>query len=619
MPRILLFLLLLMTSHVWAQGPIEIIRATYGAGRTQTDVTEKVRAAMVNGAIQLIVRGENLGGDPMPNTRKTLTVIYLQNGARQTVRVKDFDTLSLGANFRITKALYGDGRRMKDVTEILNAKVTANRIELPITNANLGGDPAPAVKKHLLVDYEFNGAAANVKLTEGETLVLPPASVATPSAPVPVSALRVIRATYGAGGRRGSADVTQAVAARVANGTLELAVSSTSLNIDPAPGVAKSLTVVYEYNGQRLTATAKDGETLRLNTQAQASTLRVIRATYGGGRRASADVTKVVAARVANDTLDLPVSSSSLNIDPAPGVTKTLTVEYEYKGQRQTASAKDGETLRLNAPAQTQSSALRILRATYTGGRRNADVTSAVAARVANDMLELNVNGNTLGADPAPGTVKTLTIEYEINGQRQTATAKDGEAVILPAVTSFTIYSATYGVQGRTLDATRAVAARVSNNRLELPVTGDTLGGDPAPGIVKTLTVDYELNGRRRTATARDGETLRLPGGGTTSGTSNGPIAAQPSDSVRPRTSGICVYRQANYGGEAVCGSSQTALSGGFRSLRLNGASAVDVYEQTNFSGRSQTISTDTPDLLQVPGSFWRYDSAAMIQSLRAR
>jgi hypothetical protein len=606
MPRILMSLLLLLTAHAWAQGPIEIVRATYGAGRTQVDVTEKVRAALVNGAIQLTVRGENLGGDPVPNTPKTLTVIYRENGARQTVRVNDFDTLRLGVTFRVTKALYGDGRRMKDVTDILNAKVTANRIELAITNANLGGDPAPAVKKSLTVDYEFNGAAAQVKLAEGQTLILPPASAAMPSQPV--SALRILRATYA------GANVTNAVAARVTNDTLELPVSSSTLNTDPAPGQIKTLTVEYEYKGQRQTASARDGETLRLN--APAAALRILRANYGG-----ANVTTAVAARVANDRLELPVSSSTLNTDPAPGTVKTLTVEYELNGQRQTASARDGETLRLNAPAP----ALKILRATYSGGRRaSADVTNAVAARVANDTLELTVNGDSLGVDPAPGTVKTLTIEYELNGQRQTTTAKDAEIVILPGIVSFTIYSATYGVQGRTLDATRAVTARLSGNRLELPVTGDTLGGDPAPGVVKTLTVDYELNGRRRTATAQDGETLRLPGGGTaatpaTPGLTKGPVVAQVTDAIRPRNTGACLYRQPNYGGEAVCGSSQSALSGGFRSIRMNGATAVEVFDQANFAGRAQTITADTPDLLQVPGSFWRYDSAAMIQSLRAR
>lgn len=531
MPRILSSLFFLLTAYAWAQGPIEIIRATYGAGRTQTDVTEKVRAAMVNGAIQFVVRGENLGGDPVPNTPKTLTVIYRENGARQTIRVKDFDTLSLGITFKVTKALYGDGRRMRDVTDILNTKVTANRLELAITNANLGGDPAPAVKKFLTVEYTYNGVASTARTNEGETLVLPSGSVAAaPSAP--------------------------------------------TIN------------------------------------------LRVLRATYSGGRRNSADVTTAVAARVAGNVLEFPVNSTTLNTDPAPGVIKTLTVEYELNGQRQFASAKDGETLRLNAPAP----ALKILRATYTGGRRaSADVTNAVASRVNGNTLELTVNGDTLGVDPAPGTVKTLTIEYELNGQRQTATAKDAELVILPGITSFTIYSATYGAQGRTMDATRAVTARVSNNRLEIPVTSDTLGGDPAPGIVKNLTVDYELNGRRRTATAQDGETLRLPGGGIMTPVVKAPMA---EDVVRPRGVGVCIYRQPNYTGESVCGAALPAITNGqsgFRSLRLNGAQAVDIFEQTNYGGRTQAFTSDVPDLLQVSGAWWRYESSAPIQSLRAR
>ena len=64
--------------------------------------------------------------------------------------------------------------------------------------------------------------------------------------------------------------------------------------------------------------------------------------------------------------------------------------------------------------------------------RLSADVTRAVTARVTGDSLELTVNGDTLGADPAPGAVKTFTVEYEFNGRRQTVTAKDAETLMLP-------------------------------------------------------------------------------------------------------------------------------------------------------------------------------------------
>jgi hypothetical protein len=259
MIRLLLPLLLLAAAHSWAQLPIEILRATYGAGRTQADVTDKVRSYLVNGAIQFEVRAETLGGDPVPNTPKSLTVLYRQGNQRQTVRVNDFETLRLGISLKITKAVYGDGRRMQDVTGALNAKLNGNRLELAITNVNLGGDPAPAVKKSITVDYEFNGVPATARLAEGQTLILPPAATAV----APVSTLRILRATYAAG-RRNSADVTNALAARVVNGAVALTVNGESLGGDPAPGFVKTLTVEYELNGARRTATAQDGQTLRL-------------------------------------------------------------------------------------------------------------------------------------------------------------------------------------------------------------------------------------------------------------------------------------------------------------------------------------------------------------------
>jgi len=522
----------------------EVVRATYGAPRAaQADVTERVRSYVTNDSLSIQVNAEVLGVDPVPNTAKTLTVVYRQDGVRRAVRAKDFDTLRIGnaaiESLRITKAQYGDGRRMRDVTSILNGKIAANRLELAINNANLGGDPAPAVKKFVTIEYEYNGRAATARLAEGETLRLPDGDVAGTAAPFATASLRIVKALY-TGGRRGTADVTTAVTSLVNGDTLELAVNGSTLGIDPAPGVEKTLSVEYEINGQRQLATARDGETLRINKAAPASALRILGATYSGGRRLSADVTR------------------------------------------------------------------------------------AVASRVSGDSLELTVNGDTLGVDPAPGAVKTLTVEYEFNGRRQTVTAKDSETLMLPPVTTFVVTRATYGVPGRTIDATNTVNARRTGLRLDMPVNGESLGGDPAPGVVKTLTVEYEVNGSRRTATARDGESLRLPNRGvaSTALSNKGPVA-MAGDFGGARTA--CLYRQPNFSGEAVCFSpaqAQTAIANGhsgFRSLRLNGVAAVDVYEQPNYTGRGQSITADVPDLLLLPGAWWRYESAAAIQSARAR
>lgn len=179
--RLALFLLAI---PAWAQRQpnFDVLRATYGPA----GVTGLVRPKIVNGGLNIRVDVETLGLDTWPDSRKTLIVEYRHDGTRRTAFANDFDTLRIGAvtveSLRITKAQYGDGNRMTDVAEILNSGITANRLELVIHNANLGGDPAPGVRKTITVDYEYNGRAATASFTEGETLRLPDGTV-TPSAP----------------------------------------------------------------------------------------------------------------------------------------------------------------------------------------------------------------------------------------------------------------------------------------------------------------------------------------------------------------------------------------------------------------------------------------------------
>ncbi|HEY2458186.1 MAG TPA: hypothetical protein VGI13_12865 [Candidatus Acidoferrum sp.] len=49
------------------------------------------------------------------------------------------------------------------------------------------------------------------------------------------------------------------------------------------------------------------------------------------------------------------------------------------------------------------------------------------------------------------------------------------------------------------------------NGSIVLQVTNNNLGGDPAPGADKVLTVIYRVQGREQTATVKEGNTLRIP------------------------------------------------------------------------------------------------------------
>ena len=95
MIRPLFVICVFMTLPVDAQQwpTFEVVRATYGTRAAQADVTERVRSYVTNESLNIQVNANVLGVDPVPNTAKTLTVVYRQDGLRRTVRAKDFDTL----------------------------------------------------------------------------------------------------------------------------------------------------------------------------------------------------------------------------------------------------------------------------------------------------------------------------------------------------------------------------------------------------------------------------------------------------------------------------------------------------------------------------------------------
>jgi hypothetical protein len=78
---------------------------------------------------------------------------------------------------------------------------------------------------------------------------------------------------------------------------------------------------------------------------------------------------------------------------------------------------------------------LRIIKATYTArdGAGASDVTSAVAAKVRDNALNLRVLPRDIGVgDPAERHVKDLVVEYELDGKRGRASAMDYGMVTIP-------------------------------------------------------------------------------------------------------------------------------------------------------------------------------------------
>jgi len=116
--------------------------------------------------------------------------------------------------------------------------------------------------------------------------------------------------------------------------------------------------------------------------------------------------------------------------------------------------------------------------------------------------------------DPAFLKLKTLTVEYTVGGQHITVTGKDNETVELPDFApKVEITKARYGVLSDPA-ATRDVRAKaqrlVDMGVYSFQVARMAEGDDPANGIVKTLELEYRVEGKPNTATGTDSEIITL-------------------------------------------------------------------------------------------------------------
>jgi hypothetical protein len=119
-----------------------------------------------------------------------------------------------------------------------------------------------------------------------------------------------------------------------------------------------------------------------------------------------------------------------------------------------------------------------------------------------------------LGDDPAPSVVKTLVVDYAVGERRFTVTGQDTALVRLSGEgRNITIQKAVYGVLGdaqRTRDVRAKVQRIVETGETGFEVARLAQGDDPAFGIVKTVIVDYTVDGKPAKASGTDPEMIYL-------------------------------------------------------------------------------------------------------------
>ena len=337
---------------------------------------------------------------------------------------------------------------------------------------------------------------------------------------------QIVRAEYGIG--TSFTDVTTRVQGLVHDGVLDFRVDSHPLGYDPAPHRVKvfRLQVIDERGRQRQLEYA-DKDHVRLlittwtNNPGYGRGLQITRSEYGIPGH-SRDVTRLLTGLVQADRLSVRVDNDTMGGDPAEDHRKTLTVWYVYNGVASQASIPEHDTLNLPG-TMNNSQTLRIIRAEYginpeenSIGRGVADVTRRLNDRIQGNRLSLRVTTDTMGSDPAEGHRKKLWVWY-VYGGRMARIVVDYDAVLnLPGANDYyqerlQITRAQYGAGYRFADVTRQLTSRIQGDRLSLRITNDTMGGDPAPGEKKVLTVFYIHEGESRRAFTNESDVLELP------------------------------------------------------------------------------------------------------------
>jgi hypothetical protein len=182
----------------------------------------------------------------------------------------------------------------------------------------------------------------------------------------------------------------------------------------------------------------------------------------------------------------------------------------------------------------------QVVKADWGAGNRWMNVTNQVRRLLSSNRVVM-VNNDNMGGDPAYGAIKILRIQAtNSRGQSQQFTYNEGSTINASQFYnngrpggpgypgnpgfpppnpgypgggngSLQITRAYYGLNNRTNDVTQLLRGMVRNGTLAVQVNNNNMGGDPAKGGDKVLTVIYRFQGREQTSTVKEGNMLRIP------------------------------------------------------------------------------------------------------------
>ena len=156
---------------------------------------------------------------------------------------------------------------------------------------------------------------------------------------------------------------------------------------------------------------------------------------------------------------------------------------------------------------------LVIVKAVYgdLNSENKTDVTAKVAAMLKDNNLSVDATNDNFG-DPAEGTQKKLQVDYTLDGAAHTRIVdEDQTMVITDKPSKLVVNKAFYGdlPDGSKTDVTEKVTSHQNGDSLSVAATNANFG-DPAEGTLKKLTVEYTFDGKAKTKTVNEDETLTI-------------------------------------------------------------------------------------------------------------
>ena len=286
---------------------------------------------------------------------------------------------------------------------------------------------------------------------------------------------QILQAVYGTDQR--SIDVTDRLKQLAARDQRFKLTNDLFNNVDPAPGQRKMLRIhargpdgqprTFDYieyswvdgaqfSGWSTGRWGQRGDNMGRQAvepvNANRGNQEILQATYGA-HTSRVDVTQTIRQLVRRNKR-FQLTNELFNTDPAPGQRKTLQIQTRgYGDQPHILEFAEGswiDAARLTGTRAGQwnqggrrndagygndagNGRVTVQRALYGDGYRQVDVTARLRSQVRDGRLQVSVDNNLAGTDPAPGARKSLTVEFTLgNGPLQQTTAQEGQWLRLP-------------------------------------------------------------------------------------------------------------------------------------------------------------------------------------------